>query len=82
LLGGTKLGKVKTEQIKRVAKELIRRFPDKFSNNFEKNKHTVDTFTQGTTIKVRNQIAGYITRFYSETPPESPDDTASQDAKT
>ena len=57
-----RLGKVKTEQIKRVAKELIARFPDKFSNNFEENKHVVDALTKGTTTKVRNQIAGYITR--------------------
>jgi small subunit ribosomal protein S17e len=55
------LGKVKTEQIKRVANELITRFPEKFSNNFEENKHAVDKLTQGTTTKVRNQIAGYIT---------------------
>jgi small subunit ribosomal protein S17e len=58
------LGNVSTEQIKRVAKELIRRFPDKFSNDFENNKHMVATLTQGTTTKVRNQIAGYITRFF------------------
>lgn len=55
------MGKVKTEQIKRLANELITRFPEKFSNNFEENKHAVDELTQGTTTKVRNQIAGYIT---------------------
>jgi len=56
------LGNVRTEQIKRVAKELIKRFPDKFSVNFDENKRAVAQLTQGTTIKVRNQIAGYITR--------------------
>jgi small subunit ribosomal protein S17e len=61
------LGKVKTEQIKRIAKELIARFPDKFSSNFEDNKHEVDTLTQGATTKVRNQIAGYITHVFSLT---------------
>jgi len=59
------LGKVKTEQVKRIAKELIARFPDKFSSNFEDNKHAVDALTQGATTKVRNQIAGYITRVVS-----------------
>jgi small subunit ribosomal protein S17e len=57
------LGNVRTEQIKRTAKELIKRFPDKFSNNFENNKHLVNTLVQGGTPKVLNQIAGYITRF-------------------
>lgn len=60
------MGKVKTEQIKRLAKELIKRFPKKFSNNFDENKRAVDTLTQGTTVKVRNQIAGYITRAFPQ----------------
>ena len=57
------MGNVRTEQIKRTAKELIKRFPDKFSNDFEKNKHLVNSLVQGGTPKVLNQIAGYITRF-------------------
>ena len=57
------MGNVRTEQIKRMAKELIKRFPAKFSNNFESNKHAVNSMVQGGTPKVLNQIAGYITRF-------------------
>jgi small subunit ribosomal protein S17e len=59
------LGKVKTEQIKRVGKELMARFPNKFTSNFDENKRLVDSLTQGTTTRVRNQIAGYITRKIS-----------------
>ncbi len=59
------MGNVRTEQIKRIAKELIRRFPNKFSNNFENNKRVVDTLIQGATTKVRNQIAGYITHAFA-----------------
>jgi small subunit ribosomal protein S17e len=64
------LGKVRTEYIKRIAKELIRRFPNKFSSNFDENKRAVTMLLQGTTARVRNQIAGYITHVYSgmETP--------------
>ena len=57
------MGNVRTEQIKRTAKELIKRFPAKFSNNFENNKHAVNSMVQGGTPKVLNLIAGYITRF-------------------
>ena len=60
------MGKVKTEQIKRLANELITRFPKKFSKNFDEKKRVVETLTQGTTIKVRNQIAGYITSAFSQ----------------
>jgi small subunit ribosomal protein S17e len=54
---------VRTEQIKRTAKELIKRFPDEFSIDFENNKHSVKSLVKGGTPKVLNQIAGYITRF-------------------
>jgi small subunit ribosomal protein S17e len=65
------LGKVKTEHIKRLAKELMERFPDKFSSNFDDNKHAVDDLTEGATTKVRNQVAGYITHTISLTQTDS-----------
>lgn len=75
-LGGNNgLGSVRTEQIKRTAKELIRRFPDKFSNDFENNKRIVATLIQGATVKVRNQIAGYITHAFAEVETEPSDES-------
>ena len=73
------LGNVRTDQIKRTAKELIRRFPNKFSNNFDENKHLVGLLTQGTTIKIRNQIAGYITHRLAEEGEEIPSEALLQE---
>jgi small subunit ribosomal protein S17e len=73
------LGKVKTEHIKRLAKELMERFPDKFSSDFDANKHAVDALTQGATTKVRNQVAGYITHTISLTQPASPSETVEKE---
>jgi small subunit ribosomal protein S17e len=56
------LGKVKTEQIKHLAKELLTKFPDQFSTTFDENKLMVSQLTVGATTRVRNQVAGYITR--------------------
>jgi small subunit ribosomal protein S17e len=56
------LGNVRTDQIKRTAKELMKRFHEKFSTDFDANKKLVGLLTDGTTVKIRNQIAGYITR--------------------
>lgn len=53
---------MRTEQIKRTAKELVKRYPGKFSTDFENNKHSVKSLVKGGTPKVLNQIAGYITR--------------------
>ena len=57
------MGNVRTDQVKRTARELVRRFPDKFSDNFEENKLLVGKLVQGPSRKVRNQIAGYIARY-------------------
>jgi small subunit ribosomal protein S17e len=74
------LGSVRTEQIKRIARDLIRRFPDKFSDNFENNKRAVDTLIKGATTKVRNQIAGYITHaFASIQTASSPNENVEED---
>ena len=73
------MGKVKTKQVKGVGKELMERYPDKFSDNFEENKHTVEALTQGTTTRIRNQIAGYITRTMASANSESSDENLGEE---
>ena len=56
------MGRVKGTLIKRVSKELIEKYPDKFTSDFEKNKKVVDQIL--TTYKrFRNSITGYVTRL-------------------
>ncbi|MBE0519839.1 30S ribosomal protein S17e [Candidatus Bathyarchaeota archaeon] len=69
------MGNVRTEHVKRLAKELIRRFPNKFSHDFKSNKQAVSMLTQGATPKVRNQIAGYITHVFAGTQTSSPNES-------
>ena len=57
------MGKVRTEYIKRTARELVERFPDKFTTDFENNKKVVDALTRVSSTKLRNRIAGYTTRL-------------------
>ncbi len=68
------MGNVRTEEIKRTAKELIKRFPDKFSDNFDTNKLVVGSLID-VTVKIRNQIAGYITRSCRGMSDESEEET-------
>ena len=65
---------MRIELIKRTAKELVRRFPNRFSTSFEENKKLVGSLVTGGSVKVRNQIAGYITRFLVVRDIESPDE--------
>lgn len=57
------MGKVRPEHVKRTAKELVQRFPDKFTTNFKNNKKLVKEFTNLSSTKLRNRIAGYVTRL-------------------
>jgi small subunit ribosomal protein S17e len=59
------LGKVRTEQVKRIARELLDRYPDKFSTDFEKNKQFVTELTNISSTKLRNRVAGYTARLAS-----------------
>lgn len=56
------MGNIKPTYIKRVALELIRRFRDDFSTDFEANKKKVNELTDIDSKTMRNRVAGYITR--------------------
>ena len=57
------MGKVRTEQVKRVARELLERYEGKFTTDFETNKKLVDALTNISSKKLRNRVAGYTTRL-------------------
>lgn len=57
------MGKVRTALIKRTAKKLLATYPDYFNEDFEHNKKVVRTIVDIQSKRVKNQIAGYITRL-------------------
>lgn len=57
------MGRIKTQFIKRTSQELLRKHEDSFGAEFEANKRTVAALTDAQSKKVRNIIAGYITRL-------------------
>ncbi|MEM2897330.1 MAG: 30S ribosomal protein S17e [Candidatus Bathyarchaeia archaeon] len=57
------MGKVRTKPIKKIAKELVETYPDKFTIDFESNKKILREIVNPKTKKLRNRIAGYITRL-------------------
>ncbi len=63
------MGKVRTEKIKSTARELLERFPGKFTTSFGNNKESVEALTGISSKKLRNRIAGYITRLVITTQP-------------
>ncbi len=55
------------------------RFPEKFSGNFDENKLLVETLTTGTTTRIRNQIAGYISSTCSKAEAEATGETLEEE---
>ncbi|RLI75113.1 30S ribosomal protein S17e [Archaeoglobales archaeon] len=56
------MGTVKPAYIKVIARELLKKYPDVFTSNFNENKKLVSQLTNIESKKVRNRVAGYITR--------------------
>ena len=54
------MGKVRTILIKKVSKELISKYPDVFTTNFENNKTLLDKYLEVDSKHLRNRISGYI----------------------
>jgi len=55
------LGNVRTEKVKRIARELFRRYPDRFTADYEENKKALMSLVNLPSKKLRNMIAGYVT---------------------
>jgi small subunit ribosomal protein S17e len=59
------MGKVRPDHVKQMARELVERFPGKFSVDFQDNKSQVDNLAKAGSKKLRNRIAGYIVKIMS-----------------
>ncbi len=54
------MGKVRTLLIKNISKELVNKYPDVFTTDFEKNKRILDKYLETDSKHLRNRISGYI----------------------
>lgn len=61
------MGRIKTTQLKRTALRLFREHGKEFKSDFNFNKKKVDGFIETQSKKLRNIIAGYITRLHKLT---------------
>ncbi len=57
------MGNIRPSFIKIRALRLLDIYPDQFTDDFDTNKHLVSEFTDVDNKRMRNWIAGYITRY-------------------
>ena len=57
------MGNIRPTYIKRVAIELVKRYPRMFTDDYQHNKKMVGQLTDVQTEIMRNRIAGYVTKY-------------------
>jgi len=62
-LSGQRMGRIKTQLIKRLTKDIIKQSKETCTTNFEDNKKVTRELIGGASKKIRNSVAGYITRL-------------------
>lgn len=60
------MGRVRSTYIKRAARELIKRYPDKFSTDFRQNCLALDELLTLNSKSLRNRIAGYLSNLLKQ----------------
>jgi small subunit ribosomal protein S17e len=60
------MGRIKTDLVKRVTHKLIDKYDGKFTEDFEQNKKIMGEVSEMPSKKIRNTVAGYITRVVKQ----------------
>ena len=58
------MGNIRSTYIKRIALELVQKYPSVFNNDFENNKMLVSKLTNVESTTMRNRVAGYVTTYW------------------
>lgn len=54
------MGRIKTSFVKHVAKDLVEKYPEKFSTDYSKNKKELSEVMIFESKRMRNIVAGYL----------------------
>jgi len=57
------MGNIRSQKIKRTAKELVAKYHQHLTTDFDQNKILVNKLTNVMSKRMRNRIAGYVTRI-------------------
>ena len=57
------MGRIKTQMVKRLAFQLFNKHQNELKQTFEENKKITESFMSNPSKKIRNTVAGYVTRL-------------------
>lgn len=58
---GERLGRIRPNFIKRIAREAVKRYHDKLSNDFYENREFLETVIRFSNDRLKNRVSGYVT---------------------
>ncbi len=57
------MGNIKSLMVKKTAKELVEKYPERFTKDYLKNKEELNKIMQINSKSIKNMLAGYITHI-------------------
>jgi small subunit ribosomal protein S17e len=60
------LGRIRSNFIKRIAREAIKRYKDQLSTDYYENRNFLETVVRFSNDKLRNRVAGYVTTLMKQ----------------
>jgi small subunit ribosomal protein S17e len=61
------MGRIRTTYVKRVTRQLLEKFPNRFSKDFNEDKKVMNEIADVPSKKIRNKVAGSIGRTLKHT---------------
>jgi len=56
------MGNIRPTYVKRASIELLKRYPEQFTGDFDQTKRVLDQVAEFQSQSLRNKVAGYIVR--------------------
>lgn len=60
------MGRIRSNFIKRIAREAIKRYKDQLSTDYYENRNFLETVVRFSNDKLRNRVAGYVTTLMKQ----------------
>ncbi len=58
---GVRLGRIRPNFIKRIAREAVKKYRDKLGTDYYKNRDFLETVIRFSNDRLKNRVAGYVT---------------------
>ena len=60
------MGRIRSNFIKRIARETIKKYKDQLSTDYYENRDFLETVVRFSNDKLRNRVAGYVTTLMKQ----------------